>query len=99
MSFNCGRITWLLDYHWNFGQGRSPPGDISLVSETGRRFGPWRAVGQPGQGGVADAYWIVTPSVVLPAGRNQVIDSDPATWSQNAETQGLGVVIIKGVPQ
>ena len=101
-SFNLDRptrITSLQTYHWNFGHGRSPPGEIGLVSESGQRFGPWRAAGASGQGGVPDAFWIVNPDILLPAGRYQVTDSDPPTWAQNGGTDGEGMVTISGVAQ
>ena len=92
------RITYIMTYHWNNARGRRP-GTIALVSASGVTYGPWQATGQPGQGGVPDAYWIANPNVVLPSGVYQVVDSDPATWAQNGESLGLGMVEIKGVPE
>jgi hypothetical protein len=34
--------------------------------------------------------------VTVPAGRYTVIDSDPGTWSQNADSGGEGHVIVHG---
>ncbi len=92
------RITYIMTYHWNNAKGRRP-GTIALVSASGVTYGPWQASGQPGQGGVPDAYWIANPNVVLPSGTYQLVDSDPATWAQNGESLGLGMAEIKGVPQ
>lgn len=39
----------------------------------------------------------VRPNIVIPAGRYQVIDSDPSTWAQNAASGGKGMVTIKGL--
>lgn len=95
---NPTRITYVMTYHWNNARGHRP-GTIALVSASGVTYGPWQATGQPGQGGVPDAYWIANPNVVLPSGVYQVVDSDPASWAQNGESLGLGMTEIKGVPE
>jgi len=83
-------------YHWNFGQGASP-GTIGLQGEDGTLYGPWPVTRTlEGQGGVPGAYWEVDVDLALPAGSYEVIDSDPATWAQNAETGGRGVTWIWG---
>ena len=90
-------VTEIKTYHWNNGQG-VPPGMISLKSSDGITYGPWQAIGYPGQGDVADAYWVVNPQVVIPAGTYTVIDSDPATWAKNdADTGGMGMSWGTGV--
>ena len=89
-------ITYIMTYHWNFGRG-SPTGTIALVRDDGTIFGPWKAVGTAGQGGVPNANWEVRPNIVIPAGRYQVIDSDPSTWAQNSASGGKGMVVIKGI--
>ncbi len=90
------RITAITDYHWNNALGASP-GTIALFSSSGEIFGPWRTSGTPGQGGVPNAYWTVRFSeFLLPPGRYIVVDSDIATWSQNAGTGGAGMVRIEG---
>lgn len=86
------RITYLMTYHWNDGQG-APGGTIALVSEAGATYGPWQATARNG------VYWEVFPQIVLPAGRYRIVDSDPETWAQNAATKGTGHTIIKGVLQ
>jgi hypothetical protein len=83
-------------YHWNDASGRSP-GEITFVRRDGLTFGPFAARGSEGQGGVPDAYWTVDPGVVLPPGNYELIDSDPTTWSQNAETGGVGMGQIQGI--
>jgi len=90
-------ITTITTYHWNFAEGATP-GTISLKDASGKTYGPWNASGRDGQSGVKNAYWDVTPNVVLPAGTYTVIDSDPATWSQNFESNGQGFVIVYGYP-
>jgi hypothetical protein len=47
---------------------------------------------------VPNAYWTVYPNVTLPAGTYTVIDSDPATWSHNAESSNRGFVRVEGYP-
>jgi hypothetical protein len=89
-------VTAVMTYHWNDGTG-AVPGEIGLRAGDGTEYGPWQAVGAEGQGGVPDAYWWVYPQQQLPAGTYTVVDSDPATWSQNGETDGRGIVLVKGV--
>lgn len=89
------RLVRLTTYHWNGGRGQAP-GMIALAGLDGRIHGPWAARGAPGQGGVPNAYWIVEPGIRLPAGRYIVIDSDPATWAQNAGTGGAGMTWAEG---
>ena len=90
-------VTEIKTYHWNNGKG-VPPGMISLKSSDGITYGPWQATGLPGQGDVVDAYWVVNPQVVIPAGTYTVIDSDPATWAKNdADTGGMGMSWGTGV--
>ncbi|MBI5508873.1 MAG: hypothetical protein HY903_08980 [Deltaproteobacteria bacterium] len=94
----CYFVAHLGTYHWNNGSGMTP-GTVSLTSAEGARtYGPWRASGTPGQGGVVDAYWNTYPAVVLPVGTYTVVDSDPDTWSQNAGTGGAGMAWADGVP-
>jgi len=90
-------VTEIKTYHWNNGKGVSP-GMISLKSSDGITYGPWQATGLEGQGGVVDAYWVVSPQVTIPAGTYTVIDSDPDTWAKNdADTGGMGMSWGKGV--
>lgn len=89
-------ITEIETYHWNSGRGDAP-GTIQLVNkETKKVYGPWQAVGSPGQGGVQNAYWKVTVDEVLPAGSYDVVVSNPASWSYNPESKGVGFIRIWG---
>jgi len=81
------------NYHWNLAQGQTP-GTIGLEDEEGNTYGPWPAEGSPGQGGVPDAYWTCYPDTKLPAGTYTVVDSDPASWSQNSGTEGCGMTKV-----
>jgi hypothetical protein len=90
-------ITKMGTYHWNNGQGQTP-GTIGLMGPNWKIYGPWQAYGEPGMGGVPDAYWIVTipNGLDLPAGSYTVLDSDPATWAYNSESGNSGIVSIVG---
>jgi hypothetical protein len=92
-------ITKLGTYHWNDGKGTQTPGTIGLQDQNGKIYGPWQASGQPGQGGVPNAYWIVTltTGLDLPAGTYTVLDSDSSTWAHNSETDNSGAVSIVGL--
>ncbi|MEZ5307280.1 MAG: tetratricopeptide repeat protein [Pyrinomonadaceae bacterium] len=89
-------VTFIQTYHWNNGRGTTTPGRISLKHSSGKVYGPWKATGANGQGGVKNAYWEVRPNTVLPAGKYTIVDSDPATWSQNAQSGGRGFFRISG---
>jgi hypothetical protein len=91
------QITYVYTYHWNGGRG-SQPGTIALRKADGTVFGPWRVTTRSGQGGAPNVYWEASPNLVIPAGTYTVVDSDPATWSQNAQSGGKGFAIIKGFP-
>ena len=81
-------------YHWNNGRGQRP-GTIAIRSAAGATYGPWRAIGKPGQGGVRNAYWFVDPGVVLPAGSYVLVDSSPKTWATNEAAGNRGFVVMR----
>lgn len=87
-------ITKIQTYHWNDAAGNGSTGKISLKAADGKTYGPWDTVGLEGQGGVPNAYWAATPNVTVPAGSYTVIDSDPSTWSQNADSGGVGFAVV-----
>ncbi len=88
-------ITSIMDYHWNNARG-ARPGTIALRDAAGQIYGPWAARGTPGQGGVPNANWTATPNQKIPAGEYTIVDSDPATWSQNAASGHRGMSMVKG---
>lgn len=92
-------ISKITTYHWNNARGTAAIGTIALRSATGQLYGPWQAEGEPGQGGVPNAYWVAYPNVSLPAGAYTVIDSDPMTWAQNAASGGAGMTWAEGYIQ
>ncbi len=89
------RITLIRNYHWNYGKG-APGGTISLRKQDGTVYGPWQTSTGSGQGGAQNINWTASPNIVLPAGTYMVIDSDPATWSQNSQSKGCGFTRIEG---
>lgn len=91
-------VTKIMTYHWNDGFG-TQPGTIALTKSTGETYGPWEADGQPGQGGVPGAYWVVEGDLELPAGTYTIVDSDPPTWSHNAASHGAGMASAEGYRQ
>lgn len=97
-AFTIGQpclITEISDYHWNSGRGQ-PAGTILLQSGDGRLYGPWIVTTSSGSGAM-NVGWTVHPNVVIPTGTYKVVDSSPATWSQNAASGGRGFSEVKGV--
>ena len=91
-------VTEIVTYHWNDGKGQKP-GTIRLEAGDGTIYGPWQSTGMPGQGGLANAAWIVNPNIVIPADTYILSDSDPDTWSQNVDTGHAGMSWGKGIRQ
>jgi hypothetical protein len=89
-------ITYIDTYHWNFGQGTTSGGSISLQNGDGEIFGPW-SVEAKSASGAANAWWIARPNVVIPKGNYIIIDSQPETWSQNSESP-CGFTKVEGYP-
>lgn len=89
-------VTKIETYHWNDASGNASTGEISLRGDDGKVYGPWETVGRPGQGDVPNAYWAASPNVTLPAGTYTIVDSDPGTWSQNADSGGEGFALVYG---
>ncbi len=84
------QLKTLTTYHWNDAKG-SPGGTLGLKDSNGKIFGPWAVTTSDGQGGAPSVYWAASPDVTLEPGTYTVVDSDPATWSQNEETGGVGM--------
>src|SRR5205823_3960011 len=53
-------------------------------------------VGVSGQNNVANAAWVATPNVIVPAGTYTVVDSGPATWSFNSGSNNSGFTRVWG---
>lgn len=89
-------ITYIDTYHWNYGQGTTSGGSISLQNGDGETFGPWQVEAESGSG-APNAWWIARPNVVIPKGNYIIIDSQPETWSQNSESP-CGFTKVEGYP-
>jgi len=85
-------ITRIENYHY-FNNGKRP-GTITLMNSEGKQVGSWQATGSDGQGGVQNAYWVVKPNMNLPQGTYFVTDSDPSTWSMNAQSANKGFITV-----
>ena len=70
---------------------------IALRSASGHVYGPWRVTASGGSGAV-NIIWTAQPKLEIPGGTYTVVDSSPATWSQNAESGGKGFSQVYGVP-
>jgi hypothetical protein len=84
-------LTEITTYHWNDSKGTTA-GTIALEGRDGTTYGPWQAHT------VNKVYWVANPGVTIPAGSYTVIDSDPGTWAQNAESGGKGMTWASGIP-
>ncbi len=84
----------ITNYHWNNGQGKSPPGQIGLQNIHNGNYSWWKAKGLPGSGAAVDAYWYVKPDVEIDPGVYKVLDSDKPSWSCNAQSNGRGFTVI-----
>lgn len=89
------QVTQLITYHWNGGRG-APPGTLALRAANGRTYGPFRVHATSGQNNAPNVNWIADINITVPAGTYQVIDSNPATWSQNPQSGYRGFAIVRG---
>ena len=84
-------VSYINTYHWNNGHGTRVAGSIALRHDDGTLYGPWQAVGAPGQNGVPNAVWECRPQVTIKPGRYAVVDSEPASWAHNAASGYAGM--------
>ncbi len=82
-------VRTLRTYHWNDGRG-ARPGALSLVDPSGRTLGPWPARGEPGQGGVPNAYWVANVNRRLEPGSYRLDTSRNETWATNEGVRWRG---------
>ncbi|MBN2559609.1 MAG: hypothetical protein JXQ75_01585 [Phycisphaerae bacterium] len=87
------QITLIRNYHWNGGAGTTTTGTISLVGDE-NTYGPWQTSGTDAM----NSNWECTPNETIPPGTYTVVDSDPATWSHNSESDSAGMSYIEGIP-
>lgn len=88
-------------YHENNGKGVSNVGTIGLKDSKGKIFGPWPAAGETGAEGEPNAIWKIIPTegadntpLRLEKGTYTILDSDEATWSNNAQSKYQGFCTI-----
>jgi len=86
------KLAAIRTYHYNNGQGK-PGGTIMLRHSDGRQFGPWSTSVE------SRFYWVAKPNASIPPGTFTVIDSDPASWSNNSSSGNAGFVIVNGMPR
>ena len=78
------------------GSTESELASIALRGDDGTMYGPWPVTTIPfGESG-SGQIWEVSPGITLSAGVYTVIDSDPDTWSQNADTGSRGMTVVYG---
>jgi hypothetical protein len=89
-------VNYIQTYHWNYGRG-AQAGRVALRDQSGRVYGPFNTAATSGHAGAQNVNWVANSiAVALPAGTYTIVDSDPATWSQNAQSQGRGFAIVRG---
>ncbi len=88
------KLCALTTHHWNGGLG-AVPGVIRIydITDGGQDLlGTWDATARD-ESDVANANWDIFPDITLLAGHvYHIVDSDPATWSSNAESGDIGFV-------
>jgi hypothetical protein len=98
-------ITQIETYHWDNGQGTkplngpgSPVGGLGLFTGSGAQVLWAPAYGSSGQGNAPNVNWVanVTSGTTLPAGTYYVADSQPSTWSANAQSGYAGFAEVYG---
>lgn len=77
--------------------GARPSGGISLRSHDGTIFGPWSVSIKDSGPGYAYLF-SCNPDITIPPGTYTIIDPDPDSWWQNAESQNRGFTIVFGSP-
>jgi hypothetical protein len=98
-------ITQIFTYHWNNGQGTKPlygPGSavgaLALFTSTGTEVVWAPAYGSSGQNGSPNVNWTanVGSGTTLAPGTYYVGDSQPSTWSTNAQSGYAGFAEVFG---
>ncbi len=85
------RITNIYTRHRGW-RGIPPPGaSFRLLDSSGKELGSCK-VHSDGE------EWVCSLNIQLPIGTYRVIDPDPATWSQNAGSRHMGMILLTGCP-
>ena len=85
-------ITRIRTYHWNYGRGTPGPGSNGIAG-----VGSWPAAGHFGMNQTPNAEWIASPNIRLEPGAYTVTCSDQATWSHNAQSNGVGFATVYAI--
>jgi hypothetical protein len=92
------RVRQITTYHFNLHKGTPKGGSYTIKRDDGSIVGTYEANRTvDGQGGVPNAYWYADVDFELPAGTYTLVDSDPATWAQNAQSKGIGFGAVLAV--
>ncbi len=86
------KVSAIRTYHYNNGQGK-PGGTILLRHSDGRTYGPWTATVE------SRFFWVAKPNASIPPGTFTIVDSDPASWSCNRQSNNSGFAIVNGSPR
>lgn len=82
-------VTYLDSYHYNNGKGVASPGTLTLIDDNGNSYGPYQMESIENN----NVIWHLAldeGEVVLPSGTYTVENSDPDTWSNNADSDYAG---------
>jgi hypothetical protein len=90
------KISILCTYHWWI---RPEPGTLGLRDQNGKLYGPFQAIDDLELGVGSNINWVAFPDITLPPGTYTVVDSDPASWSHNTGTKGLGFAQVGGLAE
>ena len=80
--------------HYNDSKGTTNVGSITVTGDGGMVIGTFSAKGRAGTDGTTNGKWVAEPQVRLDPGVYYIQDSEPSTWSKNA--QGVGLLNIEG---
>ena len=80
--------------HYNDSKGTTNVGSITITGDGGMVIGTYPARGKAGTDGATNGKWVIEPQVRLDPGIYYIQDSQPSTWSKNA--QGVGILNIEG---
>ncbi|MEI6140583.1 MAG: zinc ribbon domain-containing protein [Mariniphaga sp.] len=80
--------------HYNESKGTTNVGSITITGDGGMVIGTYQARGKAGTDGTTNGKWVAEPQVRLDPGVYYIQDSEPSTWSKNA--QGVGLLNIEG---
>lgn len=91
---NDVRLSAVTTQHWNGGMG-AVPGVIRIYDVTDgdeELLGSWEATARD-ESDAENVNWDIFPDIMLQAGHTyHISDSDPATWSNNQESDEIGFV-------